>query len=82
LLVRDASSRATNSPRIVTVRAANLSITGIDITGVLSGSRFDVIRRPATILPQARRLIGFKTAGLFSLIGESALKRGRPIETK
>lgn len=82
LLVKDASSRAISRPRMVTVRAVSLSISGIDITGVFSGSRLEVIRRPATMLPQASRLIGLITAGLFSLIGESALNRGRPIETK
>lgn len=82
LLVRDASSRAIISPRIVTVKAASLSKGGIDITGVFSGTRLEVIRRPATMLPQAKRLIGLRTAWLFSLMGGSALKRGRPIETK
>lgn len=82
MLARDASSRAITNPRIVTIKAASLSIGGIDITGVFSGIRLEVIRRPATMLPQARRLIGLRTAGLFSLIGESELKRGLPIETK
>lgn len=82
LLVRDASSRAISSPRIVTVKAASLSIGGIDITGVFSGRRLEVSRRPATMLPQASRLIGLRTAGLFSLMGESTLNRGCPIETK
>ena len=34
------------------------------------------------MLPQARRLRGLITAGLFSLIGERVEKRGYPIETK
>lgn len=38
--------------------------------------------RPATMLPQASRLIGLMTAGLSSLIGESELNRGWPMETK
>ena len=82
LLVRDASSRARRRPAMVTMRAASFNRGGIDITGVLSGRMFEVIRRPATILPQASRLMGLITAGLFSLIGESELNRGWPIVTK
>lgn len=42
----------------------------------------EVISRPAIMLPQASRLIGLITVGLFSLMGDSARKRGWPIETK
>lgn len=45
-------------------------------TGVLRGVMVRVIRRPATILPQARRLRGLMTAGLFSLMGMYPLNRG------
>lgn len=76
LLVNDARSNAIRSPIIVTVRAASLSIKGIDITGVFNGKILDVIRRPAIILPHASRLIGLITAGLFSLIGNKELNRG------
>lgn len=76
MFVRDASSRARTRPRIVTIRAANLSMGGMVIIGVLRGVIFEIIRRPATMLPQARRLIGLITAGLFSLIGESGKNRG------
>ena len=76
LLVREASSRAVRRPRAVTKRAAILSRGGIDITGVFSRGRLEVRSRPATILPQASRLIGLMMAGLFSLIGESGAKRG------
>ena len=82
LLVSDASSRARSRPRMVTVRAASLRRGGMDITGVLRGRMFEVIRSPATMLPQASRLMGLMTAGLFSLIGESELNRGWPIATK
>lgn len=82
LLVSEASSRAVRSPRMVTARAASLSRGGIDITGVFKGVIDEVIISPATILPQARRLIGLSTAGLFSLIGESEGKRGCPMDTK
>ena len=76
MLVNEASSRAVRSPRIDTPRAANFSRGGMDITGVLMGRMFEVIRRPAMMLPQASRLIGLITVGLFSLIGERELNRG------
>lgn len=52
------------------------------MTGVLGRTMFEVIIRPARMLPQAKRLIGLITAGSFSLIGENELNRGWPIETK
>ena len=82
LFVRVASSRAMRRPRIVTVRAASLSIGGMDIIGVLIGIMFEVINRPAMMLPHANRLIGLITSGLFSLMGERGLNRGCPIDTK
>lgn len=82
LLVSEASSRAVIRPRIVTASAASLSSGGIDITGVFSGRMLEVISNPATILPQARRLIGLMTAELFSLMGDRELKRGWPMDTK
>lgn len=82
LLVRDANSRARIRPRIVTIKAASLSRGGIVIMGVLRGTMFEVIRRPAMMLPQASRLMGLITAGLFSLIGESDGNRGWPMDTK
>lgn len=82
LFVRDASSKAKRSPRAVTISAASFRLAGMVITGVLRGKMLEVIRRPAMMLPQASRLIGLITAGLFSLIGERGLKRGWPIETR
>lgn len=82
LLVKEASSRAVNTPMIVTARAASLRMGCIDMTGVFKGRMFDVIRRPAIMLPQANRLMGLITVGLFSLIGERGLNRGWPIDTK
>ena len=82
LLVSEASSRAVRSPRIETARAANFNRGGMDITGVLMGRMFEVISRPAIMLPQASRLMGLITVGLFSLIGERELNRGWPMETK
>lgn len=63
LFVRVASSRAISNPEIVTRRAANFSKGGIDMTGVFRGVILEVIRRPAMMLPQARRLMGLITAG-------------------
>jgi len=82
LLVKDASSRAVSRPIRVTARAVSFSKGGMDITGVFKGIMLDVISRPAIMLPQASRLIGLMTAGLFSLIGDKALNRGWPMETK
>lgn len=72
----DASSNAVRRPRIVTISALSFRVGCIVMMGVLRGRMLDVIRRPAIILPQASRLIGLITAGLFSLIGERAVKRG------
>lgn len=49
---------------------------------VFSGRKLDVMINPAKMLPQAKRLIGLITAGLFSLIGESGRNRGAPMVTK
>ena len=76
LAVSDASSRAINRPAMVTTRAASLRSGGIVMTGIFNGRMFEVIRRPAMMLPQASRLMGLMTAVLFSLIGERALNRG------
>lgn len=67
---------------MVTARAASFRGGAMDMTGVFKGVMLEVIRSPARMLPQARRLIGLITAGLFSLMGESALNRGNPIDTK
>lgn len=77
-----ASSIAVNKPISVTIRAPSLSIGGIVIIGVLIGVMFDVRMSPATILPQASRLIGLITFGSFSLIGDSGRNRGVPMDTK
>lgn len=67
---------------MVTIRAANFRVVGIDMTGVFIGRILRVITKPAIILPQASRLIGLTVAGSFSLIGERGLNRGFPIHTK
>lgn len=82
LFVSEASSSAVRRPIIVTNRAAVFSRRGIDITGVFKGVILEVISRPAITLPQASRLIGLMTAGLFSLMGGREVKRGYPMDTK
>lgn len=76
------SHTAIRSPRIVTMRAASLSIGGIDITGVLRGVTLKVIHRPARILPHASRLRGLITWGFTSSMGEIARDRGWAMTTK
>lgn len=82
LLVREANSRAVKRPRIVTISALSLRRGCIVMMGVLRGVMLEVIRSPAITLPQASRLMGLITAGLFSLMGESGRKRGWPMDTK
>lgn len=82
LLVIAASSIAVNSPITVTKIAANFSRGCIVIIGVFKGRKLHVIISPAIILPQASRLIGLITKGLFSLIGDKGRNRGEPILTK
>lgn len=77
-----ASARAIISPVVVTASAANLRDRGIVIMGVLDGRKYEVMTRPATMLPQAKRSIDAVTAGLFSLMGEKEENRGEPIVTK
>lgn len=82
LLVMAVSSMATRSPVMVTMRAASFRVAGIVIIGVFEGRKLDVMISPAMILPQASRLMGLITSGLFSLIGDSGRNRGDPIVTK
>jgi len=82
LLVMLASSSAVSNPKAVTISALSLRLGCMVMIGVFKGVMLEVIIRPATMLPQASRLIGLMTAGLFSLIGERGRKRGWPMETK
>lgn len=82
LVVIVASSRAIIRPKIDTARAVSFNTGGMVIIGVFAGVMFEVMRRPATILPQASRLIGLITVRLFSLIGARVMNRGWPIDTK
>lgn len=82
LFVIWASSRAVKRPAIVTIRALSFKSGCIVMMGVLRGRVFEVMRRPAIMLPHARRLMGLIVVGSFSLIGESGANRGCPIDTK
>lgn len=82
LFASKAKSRATINPIREIAKAVTFRCMGIVITGVFSGETTRVIKRPAIMLPQASRLIGLMTRGLFSLIGESGLNRGEPNDTK
>lgn len=73
---------ARRTPRRVTARAANLRRGGMVNTGFFMGSRFEVKRSPARILPHPRRLIEAITLGAFSLMGARGINRGEPMETK
>lgn len=66
----------------MTARAASLRVEGMVMVGVFKGVMYEVINKPAKILPQASRLIGLIKLEWFSLIGGSGLCRGCPIETK
>lgn len=81
LLVIDASSRAVSRPKMVTIRALSFRTGCMVMIGVFNGIMLEVIIRPAIILPQASRLMGLITAGLFSLMGEKGRNRGWPIDT-
>lgn len=82
LFVRAVNSKANNRPAIVTARAANFRGMGMVMIGVFEGRKFNVMMNPAMMLPQASRLIGLITSGLFSLIGDAGRNRGDPMVTK
>jgi len=82
LFVKEASSRAIKRPRTETIRALSFRRGGMVIIGVFVGRKLEVMIRPATMLPQAKRLMGLMIEGLFSLMGESGRNRGCPIDTK
>lgn len=75
-------ARAIMRPTIVTASAAIFIEGGMVMIGVLDGRKFEVMSRPAIMLPQARRSMGAVTAGWFSLIGDSGVNRGEPMVTK
>lgn len=56
------------------VRAASLIGPGMVSWGVLEGSMWVEINSPATMLPTARRMMGFTVSG-FSLMGFMGVRR-------
>lgn len=56
------------NPRIVTNKAVILIYQGIVRTGMLVGGILSEIRKPAKMLPRARRLIGLMRFGMFSFM--------------
>lgn len=82
LVVSDASSSPIKRPVRVTMMAASLIMGGIVKIGVFKGMMFEVIKRPARMLPQANRPTGPVSRGPVSLIGEKEFDRGWPIDTK
>lgn len=66
LLAIEASFSPTRMPMIVTVNAAILIHIGVVVVGALSSKMFITMNTPATMLPVARRVIGFMTIGMFS----------------
>lgn len=82
VFVSFAKSRAVISPKSVTDRAASFKMGGIVMIGVSGKVIFEVIIMPVRMLPQARRLIGRRIVGEFSLMGDSELNRGWPMVTK
>lgn len=71
-------SRARAIPRTVTIIAVILMYRGIVIGGVFVGRMNEVMMNPAVMLPNARRVIGEVTAGLFSFIGVRGGIRTKP----
>lgn len=82
LLAIRLSSVATRSPRMVTPKAVSFRYNGMVTWGYDVGGTQLEIRNPAKMLPTARRLIGFISRGLFSLIVISVVKRGYPVMVK
>lgn len=75
------SSKARIIPRTVTRMAAVFVSVGIVIGEVFVGMMYDVMSRPARILPRARRVIGLMMVGLFSFIGVIEGVRVNPVWT-
>mgnify|MGYP002804242124 CR=1 FL=1 len=73
---------AINSPARVTNTADIFRINGIVSTCVFMGEVQPIISIPATILPQAKRVIELITRPLFSLIGVNTAVRGLFIDAK
>lgn len=68
LLVSLLSSRAIVKPRIVTRIAVVFRYIGIVIMNVLVVGKLWVMKNPKIMLPQASRLMGLISCGIFSCI--------------
>lgn len=75
------SSRARIAPRIVAIIAVVFVSVGMVIGGVFVGVIYDVMSRPARMLPRARRVIGLVIVGLFSFMGVIVGVRVNPVWT-
>lgn len=76
------SSKARMMPNSVTIIAANFVMGGMVMGEVFEGRMKDVMRKPARMLPKARRVIGLMIRGLFSLMGEIEDRRVYPVWTR
>lgn len=76
------SSRAIANPRIEMSKAVIFRYQGIVRIWILVGGMFCEIRKPARILPSARRLMGLIRFGLFSFIVIRGEYRGFVMVTK
>lgn len=68
-------------PSIVAMIAAVFVVVGMVIGGVFIGVMYDVMNKPAKMLPKARRVSGFVIVGLFSFTGGFVGVRGNPVWT-
>lgn len=75
------SSRAKIAPKIVAMIAAVFVSMGMVMGGVFEGRVYDVMSRPARMLPRARRVIGLMIVGLFSFMGVIVGVRVCPVWT-
>ena len=75
------SSKARIAPRIVAMIAAVFVSVGMVMGGVFVGIVYDVMNRPARMLPRARRMIGLMIVGLFSFMGVIVGVRVNPVWT-
>lgn len=80
--VRLLSSSAIINPETVTIIAVVFRYHGMVIIWVVVGGMLWEMKKPAKILPNANRLIGFINFGSFSLIIIVGGNRGLVIETK
>lgn len=76
------SSMASVNPAIVTANAESFRYSGMVICGIVMGGMEFEMRKPAKMLPRARRIMGLTRRGLFSLMFVEVGKRGLPRSAK